>query len=229
MTDPGVLVITGGSGTVGTCLLDHLTPIWPGRLCAVGRARPARLPRTQDFITCDLTDMAAVVTTADRIKGGPPITGLICAAGVDCRAGLGNATETAFSASMQVNCLAHLQLLRAAAQNRPATTRALPVVLISSDVIGAPQPGTLIYAATKAAAEETFRHAATDIPPPGIALLIVRLPDIGVPMRAAAPGPPPPPRTGQNQPAPVLKAAADAITKFATTDHTARIEEIWHA
>src|SRR3954471_14253525 len=113
MTDPGVLVLTGGSGTVGSCLLDHLAATWPGRLCAVGRARPARLPAAHDFIACDLTDRAATAATAARLEHEPPISGLICIAGVDCRTGLEEITGAAFAASMQVNCLAHIQLLRA--------------------------------------------------------------------------------------------------------------------
>jgi NAD(P)-dependent dehydrogenase (short-subunit alcohol dehydrogenase family) len=197
MTDPGRLVLTGGSGTVGNCLLDHLTPIWPGRLCALGRARPARLPAGHDFIACDLANTADITEATDRIVGGPPVAALVCVAGVDCRAGLDEVTAAAFAVSMQVNCLAHLRLLRAAARTRPPAATPVCVVLVSNDVVGAPQPTTLIYAAAKAAAEEAFRHAAADIPPPGMALLTVRLPDIGVPMRTAA-GPPPPPRTGQH-------------------------------
>ncbi|MGI5233775.1 SDR family NAD(P)-dependent oxidoreductase [Actinoallomurus sp. CA-142502] len=228
MTDPGVLVVTGASGTVGTCVLDHLVPAWPGRLCAIGRARPPQLPAA-DFLACDLADPAATVEAASRLAAQAPIAGLICIAGVDCRASLDQMTVAAFAVSVQVNCVAHLELLRASVRAQPAVTRPLPVVLVSSDVVGAPQFGTLIYAAAKAAAEEAFRHAAVDVPAPGIALLTVRLPDIGVPMRAAAPGPPPPPRTSEDRPSAQLRAAAQAITKFITADHATGIEEMWHA
>jgi NAD(P)-dependent dehydrogenase (short-subunit alcohol dehydrogenase family) len=230
MADPGTLVLTGGSGTVGSCVLDHLTPIWPGPLCAVGQARPARLPAAHDFIACDLTDAAAMAATVARLGDyEPTITGLICVAGLDCRAGLEEVTEAAFAETIQVSCLAHLQLLRATVRSRPTAICPLPVVLVSSDVVGAPQPGTLVYAAAKAAAEEAFRHATADIPPPGVALLIVRLPDIGVPMRTAAPVPPPPPRTGQDRPGPALSAAVQAITEFTTTEHAVGTKETWHA
>ena len=223
MTDPGVLVVTGASGTVGTCVLEHLTPIWPGRLCAVGRARPSPLPAA-DFIAFDLTDPAATAAVAARLAAGP-VPGLICIAGVDSRASLDQLTVAAFTGSMQINCFAHLQLLRAAAKFRPTADRSLPVVLISSDVIGASQPGTLVYAAAKAAAEEAFRHAAADVPSPGIALLTYT----GVPMCATAPGPPPPSRTSEDRPRPSLHAAVQAITKFVTTVHAPGTEEIWHA
>ncbi len=99
---------------------------------------------------------------------------------------------------MQVNAWAHVELLRAALTSRTSAKfatndqqNALPVVVVSSDVVGGSLPATLVYAATKAAVEETFRHAAADLAPPGIALLIVRLPDIGVPMRSALRAPTP--------------------------------------
>jgi NADP-dependent 3-hydroxy acid dehydrogenase YdfG len=119
MTEPGVLVITGASGTVGTCVLDHLAPIWPGWLCAVGRARPPRLPAA-DFLAYDLTDPAATGAAAARLAAGPHIAGLICIAGVDCRASLDQVTVAALTASMQVNCFAHLQLPAAPARHTGA-------------------------------------------------------------------------------------------------------------
>lgn len=222
-----VLVLTGGTGTVGDQLLAALAPVWPGRLCAVGRARPARLPAEHDFLPCDLADPAATTAAAEHLADGSPITAMVCAAGVDSRATLDDLTPDAFNACMQVNCLAHLQLLRAASWLR--SPRPLPVVLVSSDVVGAPAPGTLVYAAAKAAAEEAFRHAAIEAPTPGIALLTARLPDIGVPMRATAPGPPPPPRTAGQHPNEALAAAVAAITQFITQKHTTRTEEVWHA
>ncbi|MCO5973749.1 SDR family NAD(P)-dependent oxidoreductase [Actinoallomurus soli] len=221
-----VLVLTGGTGTVGEHLLAALAPVWPGRLCAVGRACPARLPAGHDFLSCDLADPAATTAAAEHLADGSAITALVCAAGVDSRATLDDLTPDAFTACMQVNCLAHLQLLRAASW---PLQRPLPVVLVSSDVVGAPAPGTLVYAAAKAAAEEAFRHAAIEATAPGIALLTVRLPDIGVPMRAAVPGSPPPPRTAGQRPNEALAAAVAAITQFITQKHAARTEEVWHA
>ncbi len=96
-------------------------------------------------------------------------------------------------------------------------------MVISSDVIGRCLPATAVYAAAKAAAEEAFRHAIADAPDPGMALLLVRLPDIGVPMGAArlpagAPRP---------EPLPVLGAAAGAATRFITSPHRACVE-VWH-
>lgn len=157
-------------------MLDYLAPIWPGRICAVGRARPARLPADRNFITCDLANTIQLAEAVARILGGPPVAGLICVAGMDCRAGLDDVTSATFTASMQVNCFAHIRLLRAVARSRPAATRPLRVVIVSSDV-----------------------------------------------------GPPPPPRNGQAWPAPALSDAAEAVSKFITTDHATRAEEMWHA
>jgi NAD(P)-dependent dehydrogenase (short-subunit alcohol dehydrogenase family) len=229
MDDRRTVVITGASGTVGSCLTGHLGGTWPGRLCAVGRTRPARSRAGDTFLDCDLADPAATARAATRLAAGPPVTALVCAAGIDSRAGLHDLDPGAVAMCMQVNCLAHLQLLRAALAARPSPAAVFPVAVVSSDVVGKPMPATAVYAAAKAAVEEAFRHATADVPEPGLAVLLVRLPDIGVPMRATAPGTEPPPRTGGQHPLPVLTAAAEAITRFVTTPGRTAGVEVWHA
>lgn len=225
---PGTVLMTGASGTVGTSLLDHLEPGQPTRLVTIGRTRPLRLRPDDHFERADLAEPAAIDVACRRIAAGPPVAALICAAGLDSRAGLHDLDHAAFTRCMQVNCVAHLHLLRAATASRPAApTLPLPVVVISSDVIGQQTPATLVYAAAKAAAEEAFRHATADMPPPGAALLLVRLPDIGVPMRAVTPGPPLPTRTPRSGPLPVLSTAVQAITGFLR--HARAGVTVWHA
>ncbi len=220
--------MTGASGTVGTRLLDHLEPGWPSRLVAIGRTRPLWLRPDDSFERADLADPVSTDLACRRIAAGPPVTALICAAGLDSRAGLHDLDHAAFTRCMQVNCLAHLHLLHAAVASRPATpTAPLPVVVISSDVLGQQTPATLVYAAAKAAAEEAFRHAMADLPPPGAALLLVRLPDIGMPMRATTPGAPLPPRKSGSRPLPVLSTAVAAITGFLR--HARAGVTVWHA
>ncbi|MEU9884337.1 SDR family NAD(P)-dependent oxidoreductase [Sphaerisporangium sp. NPDC051011] len=228
MNEPRALLITGASGTVGTALLDRLAD-WPGPLLMVGRARPARVRSVDRFIACDLSDHAATAETCTHIAAGPPPAALVCAAGQDSRAALGDLNLAAFAECVQVNCLAHLQLLHAATTSRPDADSPLPVVLISSDVIDQQITGTFAYAAVKAAAEQAFRHATADIPPPGLALLLVRLPDIGVPMRAATPGTPPPPSRAGQRPLPILTAAVETIARFVTSSHRTAKVEVWHA
>jgi NAD(P)-dependent dehydrogenase (short-subunit alcohol dehydrogenase family) len=230
MTEPlGPLLVTGASGTVGAALLCALAPTWRGDLLALGRTRPQQDGhRSIRFTAVDLADPDAVDALSAHLAAGPPVGALVCAAGLDARARLSDFTPRAAAACMQVNAWAHLQLLNAALASRTnIASTTLPVVLISSDVVGSAMPGTLVYAAAKTAAEEAFRHAMADAPPPGFALLIVRLPYIGVPMRAAVPGPPPPPHTG-NSPRPVLAAAAAAITSFLTIRQHTTVE-VWHA
>jgi NAD(P)-dependent dehydrogenase (short-subunit alcohol dehydrogenase family) len=229
MDEPqGTVLMTGASGTVGTWLRDQLLPGRLPRLVTIGRTRPLRLRPDDHFERADLADPAATDLACRRIAIGPPVAALICAAGLDSRSALQDLDHAAFTRCMQVNCLAHLHLLRAAMASRPAApTAPLAVVVISSDVIGQHTPATFVYAAAKAAAEEAFRHATADMPPPGAALLLVRLPDIGVPMRAATPGPPPPHRTPRSRPLPVLSTAVQAITGFL---HQARAGvTVWHA
>lgn len=230
MDESGVLVMTGASSTVGTCLLSHLAPSWPGKLLTLGRTRPARLRSGDHFEEADLSDSAVTDLACKRIAAGPPVGALVCTAGLDSRAGLFDFNPAGFNQCVQVNCVAHLQLLRATILSRSAAPAVpLPVVVISSDVVGQQTPGTLVYAAAKAAAEEAFRHAAADLPPPGVALLLVRLPDIGVPMRTTAPGSPPPPRTPHGRPLPILDTAVQAITEFLSTTRPRAITVIWHA
>lgn len=229
MDEPASTVLmTGASGTVGTWLRDHLESGPPHRLLTLGRTEPLRLRPGDHFERVDLADHAATSRACQRVAAGPPVTAIICAAGVDSRAAMHELDPAAFTHCVQVNCLSQLLLLQAATASRPpAPTAVLPIVVISSAVIGQPTPATLVYAAAKAAAEEAFRHATADIPPPGAALLLVRLPDIGVPMRAATPGPSPPPRTPRDQPRPVLSAATRAITGF--LQHARAGVTVWHA
>ena len=228
MTSPRALVMTGASGTVGQALAEQLTASLPGPIRALGRTPPARLRPGDRFEPADLSDPGAVTRAARHIATGPPATGLVCAAGTDCRAGLADFDPAALAYCLQVNCTAHLQLLQAVSRSRPAPATAIPVVLISSDVIGQQIPATLAYAAAKAAAEEALRHAAADLCDPAVTILIVRLPDIGIPMRAAAPGPPPPPRTSPRCQLPVLSAAARAVSRFICDPPAAGLET-WHA
>jgi NAD(P)-dependent dehydrogenase (short-subunit alcohol dehydrogenase family) len=228
MTSPRALVMTGASGTVGQALAEQLTASLPGPIRALGRTPPAGLRPGDRFEHADLSDPGAVTRAARHIATGPPATGLVCAAGTDCRAGLADFDPAALAYCLQVNCTAHLQLLQAVSRSRPAPATAIPVVLISSDVIGQQIPATLAYAAAKAAAEEALRHAAADLGDPAVTILIVRLPDIGIPMRAAAPGPPPPPRTSAHYQLPVLSAAVRAVSRFICDPPAAGLET-WHA
>lgn len=238
--EPSVpLLLTGASGTVGTAIGRALHTVGLGKAVAIGRTPPEPGVPAVRFWPVDLADTDAVAQLAARIVAGPPVRGLVCAAGLDSRTRLADFTTTAAATCTQVNAWAHVTLLTAALDSRAGATEApLPVVLISSDVTtnraadragnvaGAGTEGTLVYAAAKAAAEEAFRHAVADAPPPGMALLIVRLPDIGVPMRAATPGPPPPPRDG-GLPRPVLGAAVDAVTSFISGPRPPL--EVWNA
>jgi NAD(P)-dependent dehydrogenase (short-subunit alcohol dehydrogenase family) len=220
--------MTGASGTVGQALLEQLTASLPAPIHTLGRTPPAGLRPADRFEHADLSDLRAATRAARRIAAGPPAAGLVCAAGTDCRARLADFDPAALAYSMQVNCTAHLQLLQAVSRSRPAPPAAIPVVLISSDVIGQQVPATLVYAAAKAAAEEALRHAAADLCCPALTILIVRLPDVGIPMRATAPGPQPPPRTSTHCLLPVLSTAAKAVSQFICDPPAAGLET-WHA
>ena len=229
MADNAGLMITGASGTVGQAIIGHLQAAESPSLYALGRTRPAGMQPRDQFHQLDLSDHAAVEAMAIRITGRALVTGLICAAGTDCRARLGSLDPAEFRECIQVNCLSHLQLLQAICQQPTPPGALLPIAVISSDVIGQKLPGTLVYAAAKAAAEESIRHAASDLPPPGAAILIVRLPDIGVAMQAGTRSTPPPRRTDAVRPLPILDAAARAVARFVAHPPATASLEIWHA
>jgi NAD(P)-dependent dehydrogenase (short-subunit alcohol dehydrogenase family) len=176
MVDKGALLVTGGSGTVGTALLPPLMRRFT-HIVSVGRQRPIALRNTDRFLRADLASPSGIEAACIQLAG--PIGGVVLAAGVDSRASLGALTTAELETCMRVNCLAQLRLLGVATALHTGS-RPLPLVVISSDVVGQRLPGTVAYAASKAALEEGVRHALTDNS--ALTVLIVRLGDIGVPM-----------------------------------------------
>jgi NAD(P)-dependent dehydrogenase (short-subunit alcohol dehydrogenase family) len=182
------------------------------RIVVVGRTRPSGVREADAFIRADLavpTDIEAACAALSH-----PVRGVVLGAGVDSRAGLAAVTGPEFQQCMRVNCWSGLRLLSALSQPRTVQRRTLPVVVISSDVLGGSLPDTVAYAASKAALEEGLRHAVADFPSPGLAVLFIRLPDLGIPMLrtdGTRPEPTPPPRSA------VLDVAVERAVVFLLT------------
>lgn len=227
MADPGILLMTGATGTVGTALLKPLRSIYP-TIAAIGRRRPALLRGRDEFICADLGDVVGLDSACahvTRLAGRGRLGGLILAAGVDSREGLHGLSGLAWNVCLTVNAYAPLRLL-AAAVAHPGRRSPLPVVVWSSDVVGGSQPGTAVYAASKAALEEGARHAVADMGSTGAAVLIIRLPGIGVPMTRVDGRRP---AAGGRGPDAVLMRAVAAAVAFVTAGRPQPCVEVWHA
>lgn len=177
--------MTGASGTVGSHLAIAIRRSGHS-VVTVGRQRPTSVQQL-GHLRADLAEAGDVERTHRHFADGHGalIDAAVFAAGVDSRQGISDLDPAAFTRAVQINCLAHLRLLGGVLSARQAGSEPLRVCMLSSDVVGRPTAGTAVYAASKAALEEALRHATADNP---MALLLIRLPYIGQPMRERAEG-----------------------------------------
>lgn len=221
MTETTRVLLTGASGTIGSAIYANLLSQPGYTVVSVGRRNPAAPGGLHQYANVDLADPAATEGAAQQIAT-IAFGAAVFAAGIDSRHGLSSVDPAVITRVMQVNCLAHLQLLRhlvsADGSGEPFT-----VVAISSDVLCAPQPGTAVYAASKAALEEALRHAARDV---AIRLLLIRLPNIGVEMgetgEAGITS-----RSERHMPPPLACEVATTTVRFLASPATRRCVEMW--
>jgi NAD(P)-dependent dehydrogenase (short-subunit alcohol dehydrogenase family) len=216
------VLLTGATGTVGSAILAALLGQPGYTVVAIGRRRPAVPDEPHQHTLVDLADPAATENAARQLAA---ITfgAAVFTAGIDSRQGLAQLEPAVFSRVMQVNCLSHLQLLRHVAAAADPRQRPLRVAAVSSDVIGEAQPGTAVYAASKAALEEGLRHAAGDS---ALRLLLMRLPYIGVDMAETGEAgitPRPVPAV----PPPLAREAAAVTLRFLTSPNSKPCAEVW--
>lgn len=221
MAEIMLVLMTGATGTLGSALLTGLLSEPGYTVVTAGRCRPAVLNAPHRHARVDLADAAATEGTARQLAT-VPFGAAVFAAGVDSRHGLADIEPAVFTRVMQVNCLSHLQLLGHLAAGADSRRGPLRVVAVSSDVLCEPQPGTAVYAASKAALEEALRHAAHDI---ALRLLLMRLSYIGIDMA----------ETGEagitTRPArlapPLAREAADAALEFLASPCRQPRVEMW--
>ncbi|WP_157431163.1 type I polyketide synthase, partial [Actinomadura macra] len=160
--DPdGTIVITGGTGTLGALVAEHLAGAWQARhLLLVSRsgtaapgapelaARLADLGADVRIAAVDVTDPAAVAELIDSIDPAHPLTGVVHAAGVLDDATIASQTperlERAWAAKAEA--AAHLH---AATARAPLTM----FVVFSSAAAVMGSPGQANYAAANAFCE----------------------------------------------------------------------------
>lgn len=156
------------------------------RLVTLGRHRPNWLLSGDRHIHLDLAQpdrflgsLGPFAQDADRI------TAAVFGAGIDCRLHAWNVEWLPMLRTLEVNCLTHLILLRALLTLR-STDNPLRIVLLSSDVVGVPTAGSIVYGMSKAALEEGLSQATADVDSGTLRILIVRLGFAGTEMREVA-------------------------------------------
>jgi 3-oxoacyl-[acyl-carrier protein] reductase len=222
VTESKRVLLTGASGTVGSAILAGLLSQPGYRVVTVGRGNPVTPGGSYQHARVDLADPAATEGAARQIAT-IAFGAAVFAAGIDSRHGLCSVEPTVFSRVMQVNCLSHLQFLRHLVSAEGSRRGPFMAVAISSDVLCAAQPGSAVYAASKAALEEALRHAARDVP---LRLLLMRLSSIGVEMaetgEAGITS-----RAERQVPPPLAREAASATLRFLASPDTRRCVEVW--
>jgi NAD(P)-dependent dehydrogenase (short-subunit alcohol dehydrogenase family) len=217
------VLLTGATGTVGSAILAGLLGRPGYAVVAVGRRRPAVPGEPHQHALVDLADPAATENAARQLAA-VTFGAAVFTAGIDSRQGLVRLAPAVFSRVMQVNCLSHLQLLQhVAAASGLDPHRPLRVAAVSSDVLGGAQPGTAVYAASKAALEEGLRHAAGDI---ALRLLLLRLPYIGVDMAETGEAGITP-RPVPAAPPPLACEAAAVTLRFLASPDSQPCTEVW--
>ncbi|MEU1949526.1 SDR family NAD(P)-dependent oxidoreductase, partial [Streptomyces sp. NPDC020125] len=165
--DPdGTVLITGGTGTLGALVAEHLVRVWRiGHLLLVSRRGP-EAPGARDLadrltalgarvriVAADVTDAAAVAELVAGVDPGHPLTGVIHAAGV-----LDDAVVTAQTPERLARVWAAKATAAAHLHAATAHLRLGAFVLFSSAAGVMGSPGQANYAAANAFCDALAAH-----------------------------------------------------------------------
>lgn len=170
-----VIVATGVGGGVGARLVPRIFPRFDESV-VIGRTQTKHLENVDRFIAADLATGEGLSSAIQEFPS--EVDALLLFAGIDSRTAFLDLDIEEFHSCMMVNCLSSLRIFGALA--RKERQKPLQVVVASSDVVGKSCPRSSLYALSKAALEEGFRHALSEIRQTTV--VILRLPDLGVPM-----------------------------------------------
>ncbi|AEM83619.1 type I polyketide synthase [Streptomyces violaceusniger] len=165
--DPdGTVLITGGTGTLGALVAEHLVRVWRiGHLLLVSRRGPAApgarnladrltaLGARVRIVAADVTDAAAVADLVAGVDPGHPLTGVIHAAGV-----LDDAVVTAQTPERLARVWAAKATAAAHLHAATAHLRLGAFVLFSSAAGVMGSPGQANYAAANAFCDALAAH-----------------------------------------------------------------------
>ncbi len=159
------ILVTGASRGIGAAVARLLAArgdeLWmaardPGPLVAAAAAIGVDERRT---IAVDLAHGAAPGRMLAAL-GGATLDGIVWAAGVVRRAPLGAIREDDLASVLQVNLAAPLLVTQALV---PQLAAGASIVLVSSNLAHRPVPGSIVYAASKAALEAVARGLAQEL------------------------------------------------------------------
>jgi NAD(P)-dependent dehydrogenase (short-subunit alcohol dehydrogenase family) len=155
-TDEEIVVVFGGTGTIGTAVCHALAG--SGYTAVAAARRPFTRPAPAAYIRCDVTDPAAVSATY-RAVGIGKIYGSVHCSGVNNRCPLTETTDETWDAELAVNLTSVFYCLRAAAS---AIQPGGSVVIVGSIMADRPSrsPG---YAAAKAGVAALVRSCAASL------------------------------------------------------------------
>jgi len=180
------ILLTGASGTLGSQVLSTLRTKTLFALTTVGRRTPMGMRPKDVHLAVNFGEPQSVDQIAQQLDHEESsFRAAVFMAGIDSRQGSRSLQAAAFVKAMQVNCLAHLQILRQLVTSRSGPRSPLQVIAVSSDVVNSSQKATAVYAASKAALEEGLRHATSES---CLRVVLVRLPALGTAMKEVAEG-----------------------------------------
>ncbi|MEV0705457.1 SDR family NAD(P)-dependent oxidoreductase [Saccharopolyspora sp. NPDC050389] len=164
--DPqGTVLITGGTGALGSLVARHLAVTHEGPLLLVSRRGPAASGTEQllgdlaalgaraEIVACDLTDPAALAGLLESIPGEHPLTGVIHTAGVLRDAPVHALRPDDLTAVLAPKVTAAWNLHEATRRYEPSA-----FVLFSSAVAIFGNPGQANYAAANAFLDALAQH-----------------------------------------------------------------------
>ncbi len=165
------VLVTGASRGIGRAVAERflregrvvvLAARDEGALAEVARIAPDRA----HVLAVDLTSEVDVVERACKLAGG--LDALVHAAGVATHAPLDAISEAQLDEAWAIHLRAPLRLVRGLARHLRAETRPGSIVLVSSTLAIKPAPGTIAYAAAKAAMIALTKGAALELADDGI-------------------------------------------------------------
>lgn len=163
-------VVTGAASGIGHAVVRRLRD--EGNRVAACDIDP-RINESADGYALDVTDVAAVTATFDRIEAEVgEISLLVNAAGILRPGDLIDAVDADWHDMLAVNTTGVLHTMRAAARHMVPRRRG-SIVTVSSNAGGVPRQGIGGYAATKAAATHLTRCIGLELAPHGIRCNVV--------------------------------------------------------
>ena len=155
------VVLAGGTGGLGSATASLLLAEGARAILSF-RANRERAARWEASAAVLQADLAAAADRARLLDAAPALYGLVVFAGDPARVSDSSQTELAMACSHDVNYLGPILLAREAAARMKAARVSGSIVLFSTMQANALFPGSIVYAAQKAALQQAARILAKE-------------------------------------------------------------------